>query len=240
MALQDRIRRNSRPSSRASNSSSSSSPERIPDDDNDFFDQANDSESSLGLTNIRDIKPGVDTEKLRQESPISRLPPEIFLQIIAKLSSSPADLRNCMQVSLYWAVHTVQTLWHRPACNKWDNCMIIAQTLHGGGFFPYHEYVRRLNLSAVSSQVSNGSVQPFESCKRIERLTLTNCSRLNDQAVMALVEGNRQLTDKTLLTVAGNSSRLQGLNMTNCKTVTDASLVAVSENCRQLKRVGRV
>ncbi|KAL9111407.1 MAG: hypothetical protein Q9227_004084, partial [Pyrenula ochraceoflavens] len=248
MAITDRTRRPSRPPSRASNSSSSSSPERAPDDDNDFFDQVNDSESSLGLTNIRDIKPGADTEKQHKESPISRLPPEIFLQIIAKLSSSPSDLRNCMQVSLYWAVHTVQTLWHRPACNRWDNCKAIAQTLHNGGFFPYHEYVRRLNLSALHQDVSNGSVRSFESCKRIERLTLTNCSKLTDQAVMALVEGNRhlqaldvtdlrELTDKTLFTVAGNSPRLQGLNMTNCRKITDASLVAVSENCRQLKRL---
>lgn len=234
--------------SRESDSSSSSSPERNIDDDNDFFDAGNDSESSIGLANPREVRSMVKTEEEHRASPISRLPPEIFLTIIAKLSNSPKDLRSCMLVSLYWATHTVQTLWHRPACNKWENFTTIAKSLHSGGFFPYHEYIRRLNLSALNTQVSNGSVRPFEDCKRIERLTLTNCARLNDQAVISLVEGNRhlqaidvtdlrELTDQTLFIVANNAPRLQGLNITNCRRVTDDSLVAVSEACRQLKRV---
>lgn len=237
-----------RPPSRESNSSSSSSPERNIDDDNDFYDAGNDSESSIGLANPREVRSMAKTEEERRVSAISRLPPEIFLTIIAKLSSSPKDLRNCMLVSLYWATHTVQTLWHRPACNKWENFMTVAKSLHSGGFFPYHEYIRRLNLSALNNQVSNGSVRPFEECKRIERLTLTNCTRLNDQAVISLVEGNRhlqaldvtdlrELTDQTLFTVAKNAPRLQGLNVTNCRRITDDSLVAVSEACRQIKRV---
>lgn len=89
---------------------------------------------------------------------------------------------------------------------------------------------------------------PLSVCKRVERLTLTHCTKLTDTGVMALVEGNRNIlaldfagldsiTDHTLLAVADNCPRLQGLNITACRQVTDKSLCAISENCKALKRV---
>ena len=114
--------------------------------------------------------------------------------------------------------------------------------------FSYSDLIRRLNLSALMDDVSDGTVLPFTQCKRIERLTLTNCSKLTDKGVSDLVENNSHLqaldvseldslTDHTLYTISQNCPRLQGLNITGCFKVTDDSLVVVSENCRQLKRV---
>lgn len=244
----------SRPTARVSSeapseSSSSSSPERAVDDDTDFFmAQANDSQSSIGVSTFRDMTVTPALEREHRLSPISRLPPELLISIFAKVNSTN-DLLHCMLVSQNWAVNSVGILWHRPLCNNWKNLLnVVASVRKTDGFFPYYDLVKRLNLSALNDKISDGTVQPFVQCKRVERLTLTNCSKLTDMGVSALVDGNKHLqaldvsdldslTDHTLFTVANNCPRLQGLNITQCVKVTDDSLVAVSERCRQIKRV---
>ncbi|KAJ5246509.1 hypothetical protein N7468_001492 [Penicillium chermesinum] len=208
--------------------------------------QANDSQSSIGVANFRDLH--VQTNRSVLIPPIGRLPPEILIAIFSKLVS-PVDMLNCMLVSRNWAANCVGILWHRPSCNNWDNLKSVASSVgKPDGLFAYGELIRRLNLSALTEDVSDGTVSPFSQCKRVERLTLTNCSRLTDKGVSDLVEGNRHLqaldvsdlrslTDHTLYTVSKNCPRLQGLNITGCVKVTDESLLAVSRNCHQIKRL---
>ncbi|PLN80791.1 hypothetical protein BDW42DRAFT_185810 [Aspergillus taichungensis] len=230
-----------------SESSSATSPDRTVDDDTDFFTaQANDSQSSIGVANSRDIHLHDDVDMM--VPPIARLPPEILIAIFAKLSAT-ADMLSCMLVCRGWAANCVGILWHRPSCNSWKNmASITASVGKTNGSFSYAELIRRLNLSALTDDVSDGTVVPFAQCNRIERLTLTNCSKLTDKGVSELVEGNRHLqaldvsdlrflTDHTLFTVAKNCPRLQGLNITGCVNASDDSLVTVSENCRQIKRL---
>ncbi|KIW85581.1 hypothetical protein Z517_00973 [Fonsecaea pedrosoi CBS 271.37] len=231
--------------------SSDSSPCPGDDEDTDYFmAHANDSQSSIGaVTAIRDCDSDVDLEQVHRLSPISKLPPEILIAILAKLTTT-SDLRNCMMVSYHWAMYTVGILWHRPLCNKWANLLNVVAALGKGdkSYFPYHEMVKRLNLSAIADKINDGTVQPFMNCKGIERLTLTNCSNLTDFGVAGLVDGCRKLqaldvtdldalTDRTLHVVAQNCAKLQGLNITNCSNITDESLVEIAENCRQLKRL---
>lgn len=218
------------------------------DDETGFFiAQANDSQSSLGVTNLRDMSLGTDLARQRRVSPVSRLPPELLIAIFTKLSST-ADLRNCMLVSYSWAMHCVGVLWHRPQCNVWKNVNNITTSLSQNPFFRYHEMVKRLNLATLHDKVNDGTIQPFQHCKRIERLTLTKCSNLTDSGLAGLLEGNKHLqaldvtdivslTDHTLHAVARNCPRLQGLNVTNCIKLTDESLVMVAAHCRQVKRV---
>lgn len=238
------------PSSRRSTedrpeSDSSTSPERAVDDDTDFFMvQANDSQSSLGVGTLREP----NHERQASISPILRLPPELLISVFTKLSS-PADMLSCMLVSQNWAANCVAILWHRPLCNNWDNLLkVVSSVRKPDSFFPYYDLVKRLNLSTLSEKISDGTVLPFVQCNRIERLTLTNCSKLTDKGVSDLVSGNRHLqaldvtemrslTDHTLFTVSEHCPRLQGLNITGCKMITDDSLIAVSERCRQIKRV---
>ncbi|EEH19852.1 SCF E3 ubiquitin ligase complex F-box protein grrA [Paracoccidioides brasiliensis Pb03] len=230
-----------------SESSNSTSPERAADDDTDFFMHlANDSESSVGMGTFRDLN--VKTNQNTVLPPISRLPPELLISIFAKLNS-PTDMLSCMQVSRSWAVNCVGILWHRPSCNTWENLEKVVKVFkETNSYFHYYDLVKRLNLSALSNKISDGSVVPFASCKRIERLTLTNCSMLTDNGVSDLVEGNKHLqaldvselkslTDHTLLIVAKNCPRLQGLNITGCAKVTDESLIAIAKSCRQIKRL---
>ncbi|KAH1555128.1 hypothetical protein KXV92_001934 [Aspergillus fumigatus] len=230
-----------------SESSSSTSPDRTVDDDTDFFmAQANDSQSSVGVGNFRE--PRDQGPRNTVIPPIGRLPPELLISIFAKLSST-ADLLSCMLVCRGWAANCVAILWHRPSCNNWDNLKSVTASVgKPDGLFAYSELIKRLNLSALTEDVSDGTVVPFAQCKRIERLTLTNCSKLTDKGVSDLVEGNRHLqaldvsdlrylTDHTLYTVARNCPRLQGLNITGCIRVTDDSLIVISQNCRQIKRL---
>ncbi|KAJ9609906.1 SCF ubiquitin ligase complex subunit [Cladophialophora chaetospira] len=231
--------------------SSDSSPCPGDDEDTDYFmAHANDSQSSLGaLTAIRDCNDDIDLEQIHRLSPISKLPPEILISIFAKLTTT-SDLRNSMLVCYHWALYTVGILWHRPLCNKWPNLVSVVTALGKGekSYFPYHEMVKRLNLSTIADKVNNGTVQPFMNCKGVERLTLTNCSKLTDAGVAGLVEGCKKLqaldvtdlnnlTDRTLHMVAQNCAKLQGLNITNCSSITDDSLVEIADNCRQLKRL---
>ncbi|KXT03836.1 hypothetical protein AC578_8927 [Pseudocercospora eumusae] len=248
-----RSRKLQRMSSASSSSSSSTSPERGVDDDNDsFMMQANDSQSSLGV----DMSPELSqTEAMRRQyeercriSPVHRLPAELLISIFSRLTS-PRDLQNCMLVSKEWAKNSVGLLWHRPAMSKWESIHIVIQSIRKGNkFFAYQDLVKRLNMSTLGAQVSDGVLEGMRDCKRIERLTLTNCSKLTDQSLEPLVNGNRallaldvtgldQVTDRTMMTVADNCLRLQGLNVTGCRKLTDASMVAIARNCRHLKRL---
>lgn len=230
-----------------SETSGSTSPERAPDDDTDFFmAQANDSQSSIGVANFRDSHPSnVRSVPL---PPIGRLPPEILIAIFSRLVA-PSDMLSSMLVCRGWAANCVGILWHRPTCNTWSNVGSVTTSLgKPDSLFNYADLIKRLNLSALSDEVSDGTILSFNQCKRIERLTLTSCKNLTDKGVSDLVEGNRHLqaldvselrhlTDHTLATVSRDCPRLQGLNITGCAKVTDEALLVVSEQCRQIKRV---
>ena len=237
-------------STSTSASSSSSSPERTTyDEDTDFFTaQRNDSESSIGVSSLRDMTMSPSREREHRISPISRLPPELLIGVFTKLSSS-MDLRSCMLVSKTWSRNSVDLLWHRPLCNTWPNLESVVKSIQAPSpYYSYNALVKRLNLSNLNDRINDGTVRPFMLCKRIERLTLTGCIQLTDQGVCSLIHGSRSLlalditgldsiTDHTLRAVSENCGRLQGLNITDCSKVMDDSLVAVAEHCHFLKRV---
>lgn len=243
-----------------SDTSSSTSPERgveMDDDNESFTMQNNDSQSSLAPS----ISPDSDQEAMRRAieerhrvSPISRLPAELMIAIFAKLSS-PADLKNCMLVSREWSRNSVALLWHRPNTGRWSSVKNVITTIRKpDSAFLYSRLVKRLNLSTLGSEgdegneVSDGTLLPMASCKRIERLTLTNCKKLTDLSLTAMLKDNHSLlalditnvssaTDRTMYMLADNAVKLQGLNITNCDKITDDSLEAVAKSCRHLKRV---
>lgn len=234
-----------------SEASSSTSPDREEFEDTDFFLQANDSQSSIGVSTFRDLDMSPERDREKVLSPVSRLPPELLIAVFSKLGS-PSDLKNCMLVSKCWARNSVDLLWHRPLCNSWKNLLSVVHSIRKpDSYFAYYDLVKRLNLSSFGDDVSDGTVVPLSGCKRVERLTLTNCSKLTDSGLAAVVQGNhallaldisglREISDNTLLVVADNCKRLQGLNISGCERVTDKSLVAVAESCRSIKRVRRI
>ncbi|KAF2455744.1 hypothetical protein BDY21DRAFT_372897 [Lineolata rhizophorae] len=247
-----RPRRGHRLSVGSNSSSTSTSPERgIIDDDNDsFMMQQNDSQSSLAPSVPDEAADSAarEIEERCRVSPVCRLPAELMIAIFSKLSS-PTDLRSCMLVSRDWARNSVGLLWHRPQTNNWPAIHNVANAIRRKQrYFDYPGLVKRLNMSSLGNQISDGTLLQFSDCKRVERLTLTNCNKLSDLSLTQMITGNRfllaldvtgleSITDKTMLAVADNCPRLQGLNVTNCKKVSDDSLEAVAKNCRHVKRL---
>ncbi|KAF2001747.1 RNI-like protein [Amniculicola lignicola CBS 123094] len=237
-----------------SDTSASTSPERGAEDEDDndsFMLQANDSQSSLAPSVSSDSDDDAVRRAIEERcrmSPVSRLPAELMISVFAKLSS-PGDLRNCMLVSREWSRNSVGLLWHRPQTNKWKGLKTVIETVRTtNSYFDYNSLIKRLNLSALGNEVSDGTLQPLSGCKRVERLTLTNCTKLTDLSLTVMLKDNRALlaldvtglnaiTDKTMLALAGNAVRLQGLNITNCTKISDDSLEAVARNCRHIKRL---
>ncbi|RYE96240.1 MAG: F-box/LRR-repeat protein, partial [Oxalobacteraceae bacterium] len=179
---------------------------------------------------------------------VHRLPAELLIHIFSRLSA-PKDLQSCMLVSKDWARNSVGLLWHRPAMGKWESIHSVVQSIRKANkFFAYQDLVKRLNMSTLANAVSDGTLMGLVDCKRIERLTLTNCTKLTDISLLPLIAGNRsllalditgldQVTEKTMMVVADNCLRLQGLNVTGCRKLTDESVMAIAKSCRHLKRL---
>jgi F-box and leucine-rich repeat protein GRR1 len=217
-------------------------------DELDFYMVPNDSQSSIGVPAFNEMSV---EDKLPHQSVVERLPAEILINIISKLSSS-TDLRNCMLVSQRWAAVSVELLWHRPLCTYWAKLTKVVKVVGSkDGYFPYHDLVKRLNLAQVADTINDHTLAAFNQCHRIERLTLTGCNKVTDYGLQSVLTGNHCLmaldfsqldliTDDSLRLVASNCRRLQGLNITQCYLITDASLIPLSQSCVYLKRVSHV
>jgi F-box and leucine-rich repeat protein GRR1 len=216
--------------------------------------QSNDSVSSIAGSDSNDLTSimAKEMEELCRISPICRLPAEIMIAIFAKLPK-PSDLASCMLVSRSWAQNCVGLLWHRPFTAEWTSLQRVVQTLSTSPrtTFNYPYFIKRLNLSTLANQASDGVLAPFKDCKRIERLTLTGCHMLSDYSVEKVIQGNtsllaldvtriNNLTDKTILAVAQNCYRLQGLNISDCRQISNEALEQVAYSCRNLKRVSLI
>lgn len=227
-----------------SQSSSSNSPTREAFEESDFYGGNNDSQSSIGVPTFQDM--AVSEEDC--EPPANRLPAEVLIGIFSKLAT-PMDLLNCMLVSKRWARNSVDLLWHRPSCTEWVKHSSICRTLtEDRPYFGYKDFIKRLNLASLAQQVNDGSVMPLTVCKRIERLTLTNCEGLSDTGLTELLEdchhllaldisGDVQITEASMNALANNCPRLQGLNISGCTRISNDSMIAVAENCKYIKRL---
>lgn len=234
-----------------SQSSSNTSPTRENYEESDFFEGNNDSQSSIGVPTFQDM---AVTEETCLPA-INRLPAEVLIAMFSKLSS-PADLLSVMLVNKTWASNSVALLWQRPNCADSRKHELICNTISlQHPYFDYSGFVKRLNLQALAKDVNDGTVIPFASCNRIERLTLTHCTRLTDGGLMPLLKNNNNLlaldisndidktrlnseiTHKSIEVLAEHCRKLQGLNVSECRLITNESMVKLAEGCRQIKRV---
>ena len=228
-----------------SHSSSSNSPTRADYEEFDFFINANDSQSSIGLPTS---DAAVVQDEYRCQPPIHRLPAEILINTFSKLGTA-TDLLNCMLTCKAWARNAVDLLWLRPACSTWPKHSVICRTLNlPNPYFAYRDFVKRLNLATLADSVNDGSVTPLQVCTQVERLTLTNCHGLTDQGLISLITDNRRLlaldisgdsniTEASINLLALNCRLLQGLNISGCTKISNESLINVAERCKKIKRV---
>lgn len=235
-------------------SSNSNSPARLDYkesdyEESDFYAANNDSQSSIGVPTFQDMAVSQEDCRIRNRSPASKLPAEVLISIFAKLAD-PVDLLSCLLVSKLWARNCVDQLWHRPNCTTWNHHTMICWTLsQEHTYFPYKEFVKRLNLAQLAQNVNDGSVLPLKGCNRVERLTLTKCVHLTDQGLVGLLEGSRNLlaldiseddkiTGESMEALARNCQGLQGLNVMGCVEISNEAFMTVARSCTSLKRVG--
>ncbi|KAG6903472.1 hypothetical protein C0995_005495 [Termitomyces sp. Mi166 len=181
-------------------------------------------------------------------SPMAQLPAEILIHILKHLHST-RDVLNAVRVSRKWCECSVELLWHKPVFPKYDTLKKMSKRLVAPNqTFTYARFIRRLNLSTLSSHVKDDILTTFASCDRLERLTLISCENITDHALSRVLPCFPNLvavdltavintTDEAIVGLAHAAKRLQGINLAGCSKVSDEGILAFAENCPMLRRV---
>ncbi|KAI0050197.1 RNI-like protein [Auriscalpium vulgare] len=181
-------------------------------------------------------------------SPASSLPPEILINILKHLHSA-RDIHHTLLVSRAWAECSVELLWHKPTVNDFNTLIKIMQVLsREDRTFTYAQFIRRLNLANVGTDLSDNIFQRLSQCTRLERITLVGCSSLTDDAIARTVAFFPNLvaidlstvdsvTNQTVVALANHCRKLQGINLLGCRRVTSSGVRALADSCPLLRRV---
>lgn len=180
-------------------------------------------------------------------SPISRVPPEILINIFKHVAAT-RDLLHCTQVSRTWCECAIELLWHKPNFPKYGTMVKMGRVLGAQQTFTYARFIRRLNLINLAPYLKDDVLIQFFNCDRLERLTLVNCKGVSGEFFLHFfarfpnliaidLTNCSQTTDAALVSLARTARRLQGINLAGCVRVTDEGILALAENCPLLRRV---
>ncbi|GAA5924073.1 uncharacterized protein JCM15063_005539 [Sporobolomyces koalae] len=180
--------------------------------------------------------------------PASSLPHEILLHILRLLP--PTALAPALRVCKAWCQCGVELLWHKPMFTSLPALYKMLQVLsqHQTQTFPYPEFVRRINFSNLTQEMSDKMLVKLLPCTGIERLTLTGCKNLSSASMVELLRQCTRLValdlsevehvdDEVVTALAENCPRLQGLNLTGCGFVTDRGMEKLALGCPALRRI---
>ena len=185
----------------------------------------------------------------RTSNSYAELPREILLQIFRYVLLSQQDLQACLLVCRRWCVCGVQVLWYRPSFYRLSTLFkLIHVMIQPEALFPYASYIRRLNFSLLAGELDDQLFGRMAACRRLERLTLSECTQVTDATLSRVLQNTPQLvamdvswveqvTDATLYVIAQTCGRLQGINITGCRLVTSAGVQALAECCHMLRRI---
>lgn len=177
------------------------------------------------------------------------LPTEVLLQIFKYLDKS--DLFLLLTVCREFADLIVEILWFRPnmqsdeAFSKIRQVMALDRT---STHWDYRRYIKRLNLSFMTSLVNDSLLDLFVGCPRLERLTLVNCSQLSHAPVTRVLQlcdrlqsidmtGVQDIRDDIFYALAHNCPRLQGLYAPGCGNISEDAVISLLQWCPMLKRI---
>ncbi|KAI8340186.1 hypothetical protein BC941DRAFT_338516, partial [Chlamydoabsidia padenii] len=186
--------------------------------------------------------------------------PSELIQNIFGFVGRPIDLLQCALTCKSWSYHALDLLWYKPYFahpSSWDAFCQVLGASPSSWAFPYTSFIRRINLSSLSTQVTDSQLVQFKLCDRLERVTLLGCSSLTDQGLVGLLSlkvGKHltsmdlsditNVTDTTILKIADTCPQLQGLNLSMCKDdrerctgVTDEGIINLAIKCRHLRRI---
>lgn len=192
----------------------------------------------------RDHKP----QSTFQSSPASSLPPETLIHILQHLTS-PRHLYSCVLVCRLWCECAVELLWYRPNFSGMSHLVQMLQVIGSNNTsFDYARFIRRLNFSSLSKELTDSLFIRLQRCTKLDRLTLINCSELSDEAISRVVlhcknlvaidlTNVKNISDDTIKLLALTTPRLQALNLGGCKNITDEGVLALAASCPILRRV---
>ncbi|KAI9266909.1 hypothetical protein BDA99DRAFT_546686 [Phascolomyces articulosus] len=187
------------------------------------------------------------------------IPSELIVHIL-KYLSHPSDLSSCAMTCKSWSLHAVELLWYKPNFVRSTAWLSFCTVLEKPEFmlFPYTSFIRRINLSLLSTHVEDAHLTSLNDCARLERVTLTGCSNLTDTGIIGFLGDKKirkclvsmdlgdvtNVTDISIKRIAEVCPNLQGLNLSMCKEgsarfegITDEGIVMLSKSCTGLRRI---
>ncbi|RUS29403.1 hypothetical protein BC938DRAFT_480708, partial [Jimgerdemannia flammicorona] len=181
------------------------------------------------------------------------IPSELILHIF-KYVTTTRDLRNCLLACRAWCHCGVELFWHKPVFyNPYPLVRMICVLGLVNPTFPYALFVRRLNLSNLSEDVSDSILARLAGCERLERITLAGCRKLTDSGLCKLLEGgtvvqtvvgdDNATPPNSTTTIAipqgalvpGCGATLIAMDLSDLTELTDVAILAIAERCPRLQ-----
>lgn len=161
------------------------------------------------------------------------------------------DVKSCIQVNKTWCLYAFSLLWTRPSITRVSQLADVARVFESDkSLLPYANTVKRINLSAVTSELDINLFAPWKKCTRAERITLSGSDKLSSRAMrdvfshmpnLVAIDLNKvwACDDNVISTIARGCRDLQGLNINGCSRVGDESMLQIAKNCKLMRRVCR-
>lgn len=89
----------------------------------------------------------------------------------------------------------------------------------------------------------------YPACARLERLDLSRCTKMTDEAMLSLsigcrrrlrflsISGDKKVTDIGIVAIAKNCRQLEAIDLSDCSVVGDRTLRALGKCCHQLRSI---
>ncbi|ORX55011.1 RNI-like protein [Hesseltinella vesiculosa] len=203
--------------------------------------------------------PNIQRHQLYQSpSPAQSIPSELISYILQFLTH-PHDMLQSALTCRAWTFNALEALWWKPQFRSTAHWLAFCQILGEprAWSYPYSTFVRRINVSSLSTNVNDHQLMLLNQCDRIERITLIGCTSLTDTGLLGLLSNKvghyvtsvdlsdiTTITNATIFKIAATCPNLQGLNLSMCREdqqrctgVTDQSICRLAEACPQLRRI---